>query len=71
MTFICPECGSIQPEGSAACSNCGAPLPEASRSGPRLRLSDYLSFSGYTFGVLLLAIGIPCLVGLLCFYLSK
>ncbi len=71
MTVVCPECASVQPESAVVCSRCGARLRPAARAPFRLRLADYLSYSGVTIVIILVALSVPCLVGLLCFYLSR
>ncbi len=45
-------------------------VPEETPS-TKLGNADVFSYSLFVIGVVLLAIGVPCLIGLLCFFLGR
>ncbi len=69
MLHTCPQCGAEQAFELTRCDACGANLSQRA-SAARITNRDILDYSCYTIGLILIAIAIPCLVGLLCILLS-
>ncbi len=67
----CPECGWQQRLPDGPCARCGAAPAGAKLAGPRFRAGDYFGYSAYTVAIVLIALGVPCAVGLICFYLGR
>lgn len=66
----CPQCGAEQPTDVTRCGVCGANLSQQA-SAALVTGRDIFDYSFYTIGLILIAIAIPCLVGLLCIMLSR
>lgn len=71
MPDTCPECGSDQPFDAVRCGVCGARMVPDEAPSARLGGEDIFSYSLFVIGVVLFAIGVPCLIGLLCFFLGR
>jgi hypothetical protein len=56
----CLNCGSAQPDGLAACSTCGAPLPAPIAPSPARAIFQY------TVLPLLVASAVMCAMWLIC-----
>lgn len=66
----CPQCGAEQSPDVTRCGVCGANLSQQA-SAALVKGRDILDYSFYTIGLILIAIAIPCLVGLACIMLSR
>jgi uncharacterized OB-fold protein len=69
LTQTCTQCGASSPPGATRCSVCGANLSQQASTALVTR-RDIFDYSCYTVGLILVAIAVPCLVGLLCILLS-
>lgn len=70
MPQSCPECGADQAISAMRCGVCGANMVPQETPAAQVTSGDIFNYSFYTIGILLIAMGIPCLVGLLCIMLS-
>lgn len=70
MSQSCPECGADQPINAMRCDVCGADMTLQETPATRVTGEDIFNYSFYTIGIILIAMAIPCLVGLLCILLS-
>jgi len=69
MPQQCIECGAQQPNEALRCSQCGASLVPSDKV--ELTGGEIFAFSAYTIFIVLIAILIPCLVGLVCILLGR
>jgi uncharacterized membrane protein YvbJ len=68
---LCPECGTPQPSDAARCAVCGAKTVTEEKSSAQIGGKEVLSYGLFVIGLLLIAIGVPCLIGLLCFLAGR
>ena len=66
----CTQCGAASPPDVTRCGVCGANLSQQA-SAALVTSRDIFDYSCYTIGLILIAIAIPCLVGLACIMLSQ
>ncbi len=66
MPNICPQCGAQQPPDAARCTVCGASMVPSEDIASQFTRQDIMGYSAYVIFLLLVALGIPCLVGLVC-----
>lgn len=71
MPNRCPQCGTEQPTDAVRCNVCGGTINGDQDPAALLDSRDILGYSVYVIGLLLLALGIPCVVGLLCLLISR
>jgi hypothetical protein len=71
LTHTCPECGAEGPIEAVRCGVCGARMVPSEPPPARFTREQIFSYSLSTIGLILLAMSIPCLVGLLCFLLGR
>jgi predicted amidophosphoribosyltransferase len=67
----CPVCGADQPLDAARCSVCGARMSPQDPPSAQIGREEILNYSLSVIGLVLIAMGIPCLIGLLCFLLGR
>jgi hypothetical protein len=67
----CPECGADQPIDTMRCGVCGARMVPQETPSTRVTGQDIFDYSCYTITLILIAIAVPCLVGLVCIMLSR
>jgi len=63
---LCPQCGADQPPDAARCGGCGASMLPLETPAEQITRKDIMSYSAYVIALLLLALGLPCLIGLVC-----
>jgi uncharacterized membrane protein YvbJ len=67
----CPECGADQPIDAMRCGVCGARMVPQETPASRVTGQDIFDYSCYTIALILIAMAVPCLVGLVCIMLSR
>ena len=80
MPNLCPQCGADplapparagEPPDAARCGVCGASMVSGETPDQQFTRQDIFGYSIYVIGLLLVAIALPCLVGLLCLLLGR
>ncbi len=66
MPNLCPQCGADQPLDAARCGVCGANMVPPETPAEQITRKDIMGYSAYVIALLLLALGLPCLIGLVC-----